>query len=454
MVFGSFGILTDISSALSFLFGVLASVFGAMSVKGPKKSVAVAGIVTGGAGILLIVILIATGAIRLSLGSFHGWSRSENAIGSQGGSENAISQQGGSEKSTVGQQGDSKNTVKVKGDSEGTKRDEKTFYGDGYEFKYSGIIWSQENFQSGSKSITGLVYSLDGTRLFPSGVSDMLGYSTATKNGCEELYEEFYGLLGDQTGYFVRGGTESFVVLKDAIYYASYNVYSQGSEEPESSLYVVASEQDDIIVSFVANLESITRYDPDIPILSILSTINFTGRTEEPSYVDDDYEIRVFILDSEYEVAGSSIPSLSSVMSDNEIAYTDAGYERTVGRMVAPSILDYFSDDEPEKVRVEIIEVSYKDVDDAWGAVDLFGRLLSQEYGFHVTYTPTEYPNYGKDYLFCELIKELGSEGIFYVSATYSRDENVIFVRFGIIETLFNPNGIGPLNLENIARAR
>ena len=416
LILGVLSIILFFTVILPFPLGILAIILGALSVKGLNKGLAIAGIVTGGMGILLTIIVIA-GVIALDR--------------------------------------DSQNTMASGADSGTVFRAEEIFHGDNFELRYSSIAWDQGIFRYGNdEGIESLQYIIDGTLLIPSGVSRMLGHSTATASARAELFEEFLS-IAVLYGY-AEGETYSFIPLRDGIYYASFNIFSEPGGDLRQVLYVIASEQDDIVVSFLAHLQNITRSGPDIAILPVLRTITFTGRSSQ-NPLEDDYEYRVWLRGNEYEVVDTFIPSLSSIMLDNDIAFRYAGHERTVGSMVLSSILNFLDleDFEPESVRVEIIEVTYEDVADVWGAIDIFGRLLNDEYDFFVTFSPTEFSARGEDFRFFEVMKELDNgQGIFYVSGIYCRNESVIFMRFGIIETPLRSNGIGPLNLEIIRQAR
>jgi hypothetical protein len=202
---------------------------------------------------------------------------------------------------------------------------------------------------------------------------------------------------------------------------------------------MVASEEENVLMSFAAELGNIMCYGPDIPILPRLQTIVLTGapaRDEVVSYGENDLEIN-----------GETIPSLEKIMSDRDISYELAKQEKTVGRMIVPDIANYLT--EPELTPVEIIEITYREVDDVWGAIDEYGRLLSEDYDFHVSYAPTPYPDMGEDYRFCELLS-YQDEGTVYVACIYSRDEQKIFLQFGIVWSQVQRAGIGPINLERI----
>jgi hypothetical protein len=151
-------------------------------------------------------------------------------------------------------------------------------------------------------------------------------------------------------------------------------------------------------------------------------------------------------------VGGIDIPSLDQVMSGNDISFEREGYEKTMGSMVIPSVLDAITGPayESELIPVEINEIIYTDVADVWAAVDEYGRRLSSDYDFYVTFNPQDYSNYGDDYRFCELTKPF-DEGTVYVACIYSRTDSKIIMHFGYIWARVSENGIGPLNLEKIA---
>ena|GEM_PF-4993880 len=153
---------------------------------------------------------------------------------------------------------------------------------------------------------------------------------------------------------------------------------------------------------------------------------------------------------TEHLLAGERFPSLANVMDDKSIKYSYVTQDIAVGNMVVPSILDYWG--MSEEVPVEITEITYNNVSDTWGAIDAYGKLLSETYGFEVTHPPTDYPNYGEGYRFCELIKNVktndGEHICVYVSAIYSKDERVIKVRFGTFGQHVSIDGIGPIKLD------
>ena len=335
-----------------------------------------------------------------------------------------------------------------------------TLYGDGYTLEYDTSIWSvvlEENING--DYIDGLEYLVDGTTLAGVGISGMLGHSTATLDERDDMFQMFNDIYHNSfrdSNAYIETELGTFVILKDDIYYTTFNIVID--DTPVYKIYVITSEQNDIVVSFLATFpsSSLLKYSPDSRIMPILQSISFTNSSTHQS--DDGYDFsnyiyRVWHLLEEYVVCDESIPSMYSIMFENDIEGIIGDVDKVVGRMILPTIFAFLPGYEEDKVLVEIVETTYENVDDVWGAIDIFGRLLNDEYGFYVTYPPTDYSNFGPDYRFCELIKELDNgEGIFYVAAIYSRDEGIIITQVGIIEAPMTNEGIGPLNLEAIAR--
>lgn len=429
LILGILSILLLITIIFPLILGILAIVFGVLSLKNQKKGLALAGIVTGAIGLVLAIMIIIIG------------------IASPSFLENDPNNLLTAPDSSYDSQNNAPN------DSRDSNDRMKTFYGDGFELKYSGLLWTPitGTRDDSDETVHALEYIIDGTTLIPSGVSGMLGYSTATRAECDDMYKAFYDLyvsiVSTDVDAYVVGETETFKILKDDVYCAAYSIYGK-DDVLLSKAYVIASESNDIVVSFVTELGSLTKAGPDIPIMPVLESITFTARTA----FADSYEQKVWKSDDGYSICDYAIPSLSKIMDGNSISYTYTEEDKIIGKMVVPSILNYF--ETPEKIPVEIIEITYNDVDDVWGAIDAYGSLLSETYDFYVTYPPTEYPNYGEDYRFCELIKDTDGDKseIIYVAAIYSQDENIIKVQFGTIETAFSSvkAGIGALNLETI----
>lgn len=425
LVLGILSVLCILTIILPFPLGILAIIFGVLSLKSQKKGMAVAGIITGGAGLLLSIVIIIV--------SVNVMSNPLNVL-----------------QSDIGRISPSRSNSEDSGKRVGT------FYGNGFELKYSALWTEKEGTKDLSEAPINALILYDDTVFFVSGVSSMMGHTTATASKRQEIYDSFYDIIATRlsdseinNGY-LAGETETLVVLKDDIYYAAYSYYSE-DDELFSMAFIIVSESDDIIVSFIVYMGYLTKYGPGVHIMPLLRSITFTGRA---SFADT-YVQKVSNSHDEYQIDDVVIPSLSKIMDDNEILYVFSGEDKTIGKMVIPSILN-FLDKEQNMASVEIIEIIYNDVSDAWGAIDTYGRMLNDTYDFFVTYPPYDYSAYGEGYRFCELIRDTGDDKneVVYVSAVYSRDENIIKVQFGTIGEGFSllNDGIGPINLEAVER--
>ena len=325
-------------------------------------------------------------------------------------------------------------------------RNMSSFQGDGFTLTYSGVweLRTMESYNGGDMAL--LSYILDGTELLCSGKSSMMGYSFSRKENVEALYEEFYDMTAQivTADTYISEETDGFETLKDGILYAAFGLREKGEGDLMSKLYVIASEKDNVIVSFVARLGEFAKVGPDIPIMPILRSIEFESK-KTPDI--SSYEQKVIAATDEFVVSGYAMPSLAKVMGDAGISHGYAGQEKTIGKMIVPSIGNFF--EEPEKVIVEIIEITYENVENAWNAIDAYGGILYNEYGFLVTYQNFDW---GYTYYFSELIKRLDDKKMtVYVAALYSLEERVVKLHFGLIDALVF-DGIGSLNLERIAQ--
>ena len=501
LILGLLSVIMSFLKAVPYVASVPAIVLGVLSLKRQGKGMAIAGIVTGAFGTLLFAVFLVLGTLnsiltdvsvmtdsgKVSRGANNPTSVSRN-VTEPGGTtveSGTLRSAAGYENNTMStgsvndpiNSGNRGNPTSVTSQTEDLKADlgdrMVAFYGNGYELMYSKLLWTPRQLEGYGESKEVLNYLLDETIMIPSGVSPMLGYSTGTEAGRKELYQVFQSMYktAEEAGKsFLVSGTETFEVLKEDVYYASYCI-CDADDRLLSKAFVVASERDDAIVSFsvqvgdfvkLANLEGI-----DISVLPILRSITFTGnmnmagfgenKAEETGDDEYFYEEKVERSEEEYIIGEYVIPSISKIMDDLDISHTVSAWEKTVGRMVIPR--SYYILASSELVPVEIIEETYQEVEDVWQAIDVFGRVLFEEYGFLATVTPEEYPNYGEDYRFCELVKQMSDTeagiGLVYVSAVYSRNEKEIKVQFGTIETSSPPQGmIGHIRLDKVAEKR
>ncbi|MCL1795166.1 MAG: hypothetical protein FWG34_15050 [Oscillospiraceae bacterium] len=327
-----------------------------------------------------------------------------------------------------------------------------TFQGNGFTLIYSGYLWELQMVKSDDgRSIPIFTYILDGTEMICDGKNDMFGYSFSKKEDVEALYKKYYDMTAEviAEGLYISEETKGFEPLKDGVFYAAFGRRLEENDELCSKMYVIASEKENATLMFFANLGDMAKFAPEIPIMPILRSIVFENGSAKTSAASS-YEQKVSEAGDELIISGYSIQSLSKAMDDSGISYKYAGQEKTIGKMIVPSLGNFF--EEPKKVIVEIVEITYEDVGNAWNAIDAYGGILYNTYGFGVTYQNYDYSNYGKDYYFSELIKIRDDEKTtIYVAAIYSLSDRVIKLQFGLINTpVFD--AIGPMNLERIAQ--
>jgi len=192
------------------------------------------------------------------------------------------------------------------------------------------------------------------------------------------------------------------------------------------------------------------------------SEINETSETNETNATNESTSGKSVTLPAgdmvylSYFRDEDEIPSLATIMYENGIDFNFMGATVTEGYMFINSILAFLGEYEPEYFSVQIYEETFVDVDDVWGAIDVVGSVYSGDYNFWVNYAPTDYPDFGPDYRYCELIKqsEIEPTVLLFIASIYSKDDKTIIFQYGIMNQVMSDShmgGIGPLNLEKIA---
>ncbi len=151
----------------------------------------------------------------------------------------------------------------------------KIYYGDGFEINY-GSDWSKTTLSGGQEA---LEYQHQAVYLVPVGNSSL---SNATNEldcdfedySCQnKIYEEFYNYWdsdAEGSGRHLYGGSNSFSILKDDIYYATMD-YGISSDKLRGKMYLLISEENNVILSFMSNYTNSTLYDPIV--LNLLNNI-------------------------------------------------------------------------------------------------------------------------------------------------------------------------------------
>lgn len=164
---------------------------------------------------------------------------------------------------------------------------EKTFENDDFSLTYNTSNWKPVVLQSGQDALQN-----DDLYLSPIGSSAL---SSAEKEynckwdsySCKTtIYQGFYNYWDGNVGSIsmnLYGGSNSFTLLKDDIYYATMD-YGTSSSNIKGKMYLVISDEKNIILSFMSNM-SYSSYSNDEKILELLKTItindNFVAQAEQ-----------------------------------------------------------------------------------------------------------------------------------------------------------------------------
>lgn len=127
-----------------------------------------------------------------------------------------------------------------------------TYYGDGYTLEYNSK-WSVVTMDGGQE---GLQYKSQDSYFVPIGKSALSDYegdfefSTVQSNMYGEFYDYWSEELNDKSLYLYED--EEFDLLKDDIYYATYN-YGKSEDDLRGKYYLVVSTYDNAVLSFMTN---------------------------------------------------------------------------------------------------------------------------------------------------------------------------------------------------------
>ena len=104
-----------------------------------------------------------------------------------------------------------------------------------------------------------------------------------SSNSCKtQTYNDFYDYWKesiDETLYLTRD--TSFVLLKDDIYYATYNYALKETNETKGKYYLVVSKKKNAVLSFISSGDEIKLADLNPNIIKILNTIEIKSRAKQ-----------------------------------------------------------------------------------------------------------------------------------------------------------------------------
>lgn len=153
------------------------------------------------------------------------------------------------------------------------------FYGDGYQLTYDN------DWVSGTVSEKkALSYSdADNSYFLPIGKSALSEFSCDFENTtCQtKLYNEFYNMWGkslNQNSLYLYKDSYSFNLLKDDIYYGTYN-YGKSSTDLRGKYYLLVSKEKNVVLSFMTNSNADDVDDISEEVLELFRTIEIEKNT-------------------------------------------------------------------------------------------------------------------------------------------------------------------------------
>lgn len=147
------------------------------------------------------------------------------------------------------------------------------FDGDGYSFSYdsnwSSVIVSSEEALSYTSLNNAIFLPIGKTSLSSTGC-DFEEYSCQVK-----IYDEFYDLWSQnltQSSLYLYKDSNTFNLLKDDIYYSTFN-YGKSSIDLRGKYYVLISSEKNVVLSFMFNSDASDVEKMNEEVLELLKTI-------------------------------------------------------------------------------------------------------------------------------------------------------------------------------------
>lgn len=155
-----------------------------------------------------------------------------------------------------------------------------TFYGDGYNLRYSAKWEKYTASSSDGQKKDALTYNRE-IYLIPLGVSSLSEFEKTFNmdfgnySDQKKLYDGFYNNW-NKGNYMISGGSNMFRAMKDDIYYA-YMDYKDTVNKRAGRLYLIVSKSYNVVISFMSDTTNSSSQD-DSKIMEILNTINITTK--------------------------------------------------------------------------------------------------------------------------------------------------------------------------------
>jgi len=155
----------------------------------------------------------------------------------------------------------------------------KTFYGDWYQLTYDN------DWVSGTVSEKKALSYSEATNSYflPIGKSALSEFSCDFEDStCKtKLYNEFYDMWSkslNQNSLYLYKDSYSFNLLKDDVYYGSYN-YGKSSTDLRGKYYLLVSKEKNVVLSFMTNSNAADVEDISEEVLELFRTIEIEKNT-------------------------------------------------------------------------------------------------------------------------------------------------------------------------------
>lgn len=162
------------------------------------------------------------------------------------------------------------------------------YRGEGYTLTYDSSDWSKVTLTGGQEA---LAYNSEESYFAPIGQSALSDYPCdfATTSCQTKIYNEFYDYWSSSlkvNSLYLYKDSNKFNLLKDDIYYATYN-YGKSASDLRGKYYLVISKEKNVILSFMTNADEENVDELSEEVLELLQDIEIETYT---SNNDDDEE--------------------------------------------------------------------------------------------------------------------------------------------------------------------
>lgn len=155
-----------------------------------------------------------------------------------------------------------------------------TYEGDQYILQYNAN-WKVDE----EKDNMTLYYSDNNSKFIFNALSTFkaLNSSVDSEASKKDLYNQFYNAWSDLDGGELTGGTETFLTLNEETLYARVD-YAITGQSGVGSFYVIVSEKNDKVISFMTYCTTANKDEIDEDVLAMLDSLTYKKESESSIY--------------------------------------------------------------------------------------------------------------------------------------------------------------------------